>query len=443
MRTRPTGPEPTPVRCAIYTRKSTTAGLEQSFNSLDAQTEACLHFIQSQAHLGWRPCAQRYEDGGFTGANTDRPGFQRLLADLEAGRLEVVVVYKVDRLSRSLLDFAQVMERFTARGVAFVSVTQNFSTVDAMGRLTLNMLMSFAEFEREMITERIRDKVSAMRRKGHWTGGMVPFGYKVYEKQLKVLPEEADWVRWLFRTYQEGRSVLDLVETLNAQQVPFKSRLKPKPNPWSKDAVLRVLRNRLYVGVIASRGTWYPGQHEALVAEADFARVQTRLARPSQGLKGRFRNPHYLVRGTLRCGGCGAALTSGSTQKGGRVYRYYRCTTRDKKGRQACPTRQLPAEAIETFVVDQIREAIRDGRIDPAGLEQLAQQLEQSEEGQGEAAELRWLGGVLAQFDGVWVLLSSENRQRLIRRLVQEVVVAEQAGVIRVTLTDLMSGGVA
>jgi len=165
---------PRELRCAVYTRKSTAQGLDQAFNSLDAQREACLRFIQNQP--AWVPCPEAYQDGGFSGSSLDRPGFQKLMADLEAGLLDVVVVYKVDRLSRSLLDFSRVMERFAARGVAFVSVTQNFSTADAMGRLTLNMLMSFAEFEREMITERIRDKVSAQRRKGCWTGGMVPFG---------------------------------------------------------------------------------------------------------------------------------------------------------------------------------------------------------------------------------------------------------------------------
>ncbi len=191
MENRPRPAEPAAVRCAIYTRKSTVAGLEKEFNSLDAQTESCRHYIQSQAHLGWKESPEVYSDGGFTGANTDRPGFLRLLSPVAKGWINVVVVYKVDRLSRSLLDFSRVMEQFNQHQVAFVSVTQNFSTADAMGRLTLNMLMSFAEFEREMIVERIRDKVGAARRKGQWTGGIVPLGYEAKDRKLQIVPEEA------------------------------------------------------------------------------------------------------------------------------------------------------------------------------------------------------------------------------------------------------------
>ena len=459
-------PDAQPLRCAIYTRKSTAQGLEQAFNSLDAQREACLRFIQNQP--GWAPCPVPYQDGGFSGSSLVRPGFQSLMADLEAGVLDVVAVYKVDRLSRSLLDFARVMERFSARGVAFVSVTQNFSTADAMGRLTLNMLMSFAEFEREMITERIRDKVSAQRRKGCWTGGMVPFGYRVEQKRLVVVPEEAKWVGRLFQSYLGGMSVLDLVQTLNAEQVPFKSALKPRPDPWSKAAVIRLLRNRLYTGSISSHGSWYPGQHETLIDAATFDRVQGLLAHQSHRIKGVSRNAHYLVRGTLKCGACGAALTSASTRRRGRTYRYYRCTTREKKGKQTCPTRQLSAEALEAFVVDQLRRAIREGRIsaesvaakaeriassvrqhhatrelllngqatglsDPC-LSDLEREIRSSEE---EEAELRWVAGILGNFDVLWDLLSPGNQQRLVQNLVKEVVVAERDGLLRVTLRDL------
>lgn len=338
---KPEAAPPQQLRCAIYTRKSTTQGLEQAFNSLDAQREACLlRFIQNQP--AWIPCPEAYQDGGFSGSSLERPGFQKLVADLEAGLLDVNVVYKVDRLSRSLLDFSRVMERFAARGVAFVSVTQNFSTADAMGRLTLNMLMSFAEFEQEMITERIRDKVSAQRRKGGWTGGMIPFGYRVEDRKLQVIPEEADWLRWLFTSYLEGKSALDLVQTLNAEQVPFKSAVKPRPNPWNKDAVLRILRNRLYTGAVSSHGQWYSGQHEPLLDVATFERAQGLLTHQSHRKPGLCRNTHYLVRGTLKCGACDAALTSASTQRHGKVYRCYRCTTRDKKGKQVLPHPTAP-----------------------------------------------------------------------------------------------------
>ena len=202
-------------RAAIYTRKSTAAGLEQDFNSLDAQREACEQYIRSRERDCWHLLPNAYEDGGFTGANINRPGFQRLLTDIEAGKIDVVVVYKVDRLSRSLLDFAQVMERFNRAGAAFVSVTQNFSTADAMGRLTLNMLMSFAEFEREMIAERTRDKIAASRRKGKWTGGSVPLGYQVLDKKLVVDEMEAVVVREVFDIYLEHGSALEVARILN------------------------------------------------------------------------------------------------------------------------------------------------------------------------------------------------------------------------------------
>ena len=210
-------------RCAIYTRKSTSVGLEQDFNSLDAQREACAAYIQKQP--GWTVVDERYDDGGFTGANIERPAFQRLLTDIDAAKIDVVVVYKVDRLSRSLLDFAKLMERFGRAGASFVSVTQNFSTADAMGRLTLNMLMSFAEFEREMIGERTRDKIAAARRKGKWTGGPVPLGYTVKEKRLVVNEAEAVLVREVFALYLEQRSTLAVARLLNEANRSTKRRV--------------------------------------------------------------------------------------------------------------------------------------------------------------------------------------------------------------------------
>ena len=214
-------------RCAVYTRKSTTAGLEQSFNSLDAQREACEQYIRSQAGLGWQLIPEPYDDGGFTGANIQRPAFQRLMQDVEAGKVDIVVVYKVDRLSRSLLDFAKLMDRFNRASVAFVSVTQNFSTADAMGRLTLNVLMSFAEFEREMIGERTRDKMAAARRKGKWTGGPPPLGYDVVDRMLVVNEAEAALVRRLFDLYLGLRSAGAVARALNAECRTTKHHVLP------------------------------------------------------------------------------------------------------------------------------------------------------------------------------------------------------------------------
>jgi len=366
-RTRAGVPLPEPKRCAIYTRKSTAIGLEQEFNSLDAQREACEKYIEGQGHQGWRVIPEHYDDGGFTGANLERPAFIRLMDDMDAGKLDVIVVYKVDRLSRSLLDFAKVMDRFNNAGVAFVSVTQNFSTADAMGRLTLNMLMSFAEFEREMIAERTRDKIAAARRKGKWTGGAVPLGYDVVDKHLVVNDLEAVLVREIFDLYLHHRSSLAVTKILNdtgrftKRHLTKDGKLK-RPRPWAKDAVLRVLRNPVYAGYIPYKGEVHEGEHDAIVEREVFTRTQTLIDGNGVRKLRKGANPTYLLRGILRCACCGRAYTPGSTTKNsGKEYRYYRCVTRDKYGKRECPARPLPADAIEEFVVERIREAALGG----------------------------------------------------------------------------------
>lgn len=419
---------PSVVRCAVYTRKSTSAGLEKDFNSLDAQREACHDYIRSQASRGWVASGETYDDGGFTGANTDRPGFQKLLDHIRQGLVDLVVVYKVDRLSRSLVDFAKVMEHFNRNTVAFVSITQNFSTADPVGRLTLNMLMSFAEFEREMIAERIRDKVAGARRKGKWTGGIASLGYASEKGRLAVVTSEAPWVTHVFQWYLEGKSALEISQLLNEAEVPLRAIQKPRPHPWNKDHVLRILRNRLYVGEIACLGEFVEAEHAALISREVFEQVQ-RLMKPRHHQPGvLIQNPDYLVRGTLRCGLCQGLMTSASTRRDGRVFRYYRCTTRDKFGKKVCPTRQLPAEAIEGFVVEKLEEAFQD----PKRREALDRYLVQG---------LGWLPKTFPGFEEIWNALNLRNRQRLIRLLVEEVVVEEAKGLLRIKLRNFEEGG--
>jgi DNA invertase Pin-like site-specific DNA recombinase len=366
MKPRPTkapSPPGEARRCAIYTRKSTSVGLEQEFNSLDAQREACLSYIQRQP--GWAVIGTSYDDGGFTGANTDRPAFQRLLQDIDAGRVDIVVVYKVDRLSRSLLDFAKVMERFNAAGTSFVSVTQNFSTADAMGRLTLNMLMSFAEFEREMISERTRDKIAAARRKGKWTGGSVPLGYSVVDKKLVVNELEAALVREIFALYHEHRSSLAVVRILNERRhTPrrnARSGLARMPRAWVTNDVLRILKNSVYAGYFTVGDEIFTAEHPPLIERSMFVRTQQLLALATVTRKGAVRNPEYLLRGIVRCSRCGASFTSASTTKRGVTHRYYRCATRDKRGKQACASRPMTAGAIEAYVIERLRDAVAGG----------------------------------------------------------------------------------
>ncbi|WAM28325.1 recombinase family protein [Myxococcus sp. NMCA1] len=350
-------------RCAVYTRKSTAAGLEMEFNSLDAQRESCVAYVQRQP--GWVLLDESYDDGGFTGANMERPAFQRLLQDVDAKRVDVVVVYKVDRLSRSLLDFAKVMERFNAAGASFVSVTQNFSTADAMGRLTLNMLMSFAEFEREMISERTRDKVAAARRKGKWTGGRAPLGYEVKDKRLVVNEYEAVVVREAFELYLQHQQASAVARLLNekgrkTKRYEAQSGATRAARKWTTQDVLRLLRSPLYAGFVPYGDETHPGEHPPIVERATFHRVQDMLEGP--GIQYHGRNPDYVLRGLLRCGLCGEAMTPGSTRKGEREYRYYRCVTRDKEGKAGCRAAPLPAAALEDFVVTQLREvSVGDG----------------------------------------------------------------------------------
>ena len=261
----------TPVRrCAIYTRKSSEEGLEQDFNSLHAQREACEAFIKSQAGEGWRLVKTVYDDGGLSGGTMERPALQRLLSDINQGLIDVVVVYKVDRLTRSLTDFAKMVEVFDARGVSFVAVTQQFNTTTSMGRLTLNVLLSFAQFEREVTGERIRDKIAASKRKGMWMGGLVPLGYDVIDRCLEVNQSEAETVREIFRRYLELGSVRLLMDDLNRRSIRSKVRVarngKPSGgNPFFRGALYVLLSNPIYIGEIRHKGVHHPGLHESIV----------------------------------------------------------------------------------------------------------------------------------------------------------------------------------
>jgi hypothetical protein len=286
------------------------------------------------------------------------------------------------------------------------------------------MLMSFAEFEREMIADRIRDKVAGARRKGKWTGGITSLGYASEKSKLVVIPTEAPWVAQSFQWYLEGKSALEISQCLNEAGVPMRAIQKPRPHPWNKDHVLRILRNRLYVGEIACLGEFVVAEHPALITREVFDQAQ-RLMKPRHHQPGvLIQNPDYLVRGTLRCGACQGLMTSASTRRDGRVFRYYRCTTRDKWGKKVCSMKQLPAEAIETFVVEQLKEAFKN-RMRRAALDRYL------------IRGLGWLPSAFPGFGEIWEALNLRNRQRLIRLLVDEVVVEESEGTLRIRLRDL------
>ena len=288
--------EPKTLRCAIYTRKSTEHGLEQEFNSLDAQRDACEAYIKSQASQGWKALPQHYDDAAYSGGNLDRPALKKLLADIEAGRIDVVVVYKIDRLTRSLADFAKLVEAFDNRSISFVAVTQQFNTTTSMGRLTLNVLLSFAQFERELSSERVRDKIAASRRKGKWTGGTVPLGYEAREKKLVVNKTEAETVRTIFRRYLELGSFSKLVADLDRKGIVTKRRVTKiaKYNgaiPFTYGPLAYFLKNRVYRGEMHHGGKWFPGEHKAIIQATELPSTGSSNSSPQRQPAGRQSDP--------------------------------------------------------------------------------------------------------------------------------------------------------
>ncbi len=345
-------------RVAIYTRKSTDEGLDQEFNSLDAQRAAVEAYLQSQRGEGWVALPERYDDGGYSGANTDRPGFKRLLADVEAGRVNIVAVYKIDRLSRSLVDFARVMDFFEAHEVTFVSITQQFNSTTSMGRLTLNILMSFAEFERQVISERTRDKIGATRKKGLWTGGRIMLGYKVEEKRLVVVPEEAEQVRTIYRIFLETGTVVGTVGELQ-----HRGWLTKAGKPYDKCTLYRLLKSAVYLGKVRYRGELYDAPHEAIVDLKTWQAAQHLLKHPCAPSKTFRSRSGAILAGILRCGSCGSAMSPHFASKHGKRWGSYVCQRMQKCGKDACPGSRVSQPVVEQFVVDRIREVGRDPKV--------------------------------------------------------------------------------
>jgi site-specific DNA recombinase len=349
------------VRCAIYTRKSSEEGLEQEFNSLDAQREACEAYVTSQKHEGWAALATLYDDGAYSGGTMDRPALQRLLDDVRAGKIDVVVVYKVDRLTRSLADFAKIVEIFDAQRVSFVSVTQAFNTTTSMGRLTLNVLLSFAQFEREVTGERIRDKIAASKKKGMWMGGQPALGYDVKERKLVVNEAEAATVRFVFRRYLELGTVRALREDLAATGVLSKCRTAADGSPYggqrfSRGALYLMLKNRIYRGEIAHKGKAFPGEHAAIVDEELWRRVQSHLEENRMDRReGDKAIKPSLLAGIVFDTGSEPMTPTHAVKKGTR-YRYY-ISRRLITGPASDSSRgqRVPASDLETLVVARLR----------------------------------------------------------------------------------------
>ena len=355
------------IRCAIYTRKSSEEGLEQEFNSLDAQREACEAYIASQKHEGWVAVAEMYDDGGISGGTMERPALKRLLSDIEAARIDTVVVYKVDRLTRSLGDFAKIVEVFDAKGASFVSVTQQFNTTSSMGRLTLNMLLSFAQFEREVTGERIRDKIAASKKKGMWMGGVVPLGYDAEERKLVINEAEAQTVRHIYRLYAALGSVQVLKGQLDRDGIVSKRRIdrferESGAKPIARGALYLMLRNRIYLGEIVHKDESYPGQHDAIVDPGLWDIVQGRLAQNRvERNTGIGAAAPSLLAGLIH-DDVGERMTPTHTNKKGTRYRYYVSHNLIKRGRpNATDTgRRIPAGDVEELVEERIIQFLND-----------------------------------------------------------------------------------
>ena len=396
------------MRCAVYTRKSSEEGLEQEFNSLDAQREACEAYIASQRSEGWVVVREQYDDGGISGGTLDRPALQRLLSDIEDGLVDVVVVYKIDRLSRSLMDFSKLVEVFDRNNVTFVSVTQSFNTTTSMGRLTLNILLSFAQFEREVTAERIRDKVKASRMKGIFMGGTPPYGYKPKDRKLVIDEIEAKNVKWIFARFLEIGSATEL-----ARDVARRGIRTPRGNAMSKNFLYRMLNNRAYIGEAVHKGTGYAGEHERLIDQKTWDNVQSILQQsPRLRASNTRAETPALLKGLLY-GPDGAAFSPTHTRKGDRLYRYYVSQTILKHGAGKCEVARVPAAEIEAAVVGQIRGMLRAPEVVMSTWRAAQPECQGLAENEVRAA--------LAALDPLWAELFPAEQARILQLLIERV----------------------
>ena len=426
-------PKQSSLACAIYTRKSSDEGLEQNFNSLDAQREACEAYVLSQRHEGWRVLATQYDDGGFSGGTMERPALKRLLDDIDKKRIQAVIVYKVDRLTRSLADFSKIVERFDAQGVSFVSVTQQFNTTSSMGRLTLNVLLSFAQFEREVTGERIRDKIAASKQKGMWMGGTPPLGYRVHERTLEIEASGAELVRNIYSRYLVLGSVWELKRELDASETATPVRTYAGSGRqfggvlFSRGHLYRILTNPIYIGKIAHRDKVFPGQHPGIIDPAQWDAVREMMDGNRQGNQQRRSEPSMSLLSGLVVDAKGNRLIPSHSQKKATRFRYYISEPLISSIREHAPEGlRIPAQELETLVIDALRDWLKDSVA-------VLDALNHPEPGSIQA--------ILAQAHHLADGLGKEGKDRypLIHRLIGQVVVAPEWVTIALNIDELLA----
>ena len=414
--------KPKVKRCAIYTRKSVEDVLEMEFNSLDAQRAACEAYIASQKANGWVCLPERYDDYGVSGGTLERPALKELLNEAKNGRVDIIVIYKIDRLSRSICDFAELSKKFDEWGVSFVSVTQEINTSNSAGRMMLNILITFAQYEREVIAERIRDKMSASRKRGQWMGGIVPYGYVNIRRRLIPHPERAKQVAMMFDMFLQEQSMRDVAIKLNKMGLRTQTGRE-----WTKCALSRVFRNRVYIGEVFYKGEVYPGEQEAIVDRGVWEKVQELLTHNRRYKGGRPPNPRFAsLKGVIRCGYCNGPMTPTHSTRWGRTYFYYQCYEDSKREVHTCPIRIVPASEIEKAVVKNLGQLFST----PTFVSMVSAVAN---------IPIKVVRNTFKDIDSFWNDLIQEERTKLIHLLVQNITVKEDGIAIKIR-TEGMRG---
>ncbi|GHU20336.1 recombinase RecB [Alphaproteobacteria bacterium] len=424
----------TPIRCAIYTRKSCEDGLEQEFNSLDAQRLSAENYVASQTHENWKLISKHYDDGGFSGGNMDRPALKELFADIEAGLVDTVVVYKIDRLSRSLFDFAKIIDLFDKYNVSFVSVTQSFNTSTSSGKLMLNMLLSFAQYERELTGERIRDKFASSLKKGIWMGGCVPLGYEVKDRKLIINEKEAKIVKFIYEQFLISESYCKVSHLLN--QLGYRTKIKKLKTEetvggqmFEPKSVQRILKNPYYKGCVTHKDNVYPGEHEAIINEEIWNKVQEIFAHHANGKK--EAHTHFsqaLLSGLVRCASCNCLMRASSSKKNGKVvYYYYTCYKHTKYKTCKALYKSVPAEPLERNVIEEVLRIVKSPEI--------VMKINELAEKQNDVEKVDFLNA-LKNLNESWNYLYLPEKRKILQMLIKSIEVRDDGIKINLNLEN-------